>query len=261
MEHSVGIQPANAPAGLPVRPRDSVTIGELRTVISRNWRSFLTGSVVGTVIGIVIVVAWPATYTSTLRLWVRDVPVSIDPGIESQRNLTIDTEAQRVRSQEVALRSGVTVGGDSPVEAIDLTAPVNSKILQIRVRADSPEAAQSSAAALGSAYLAVRKAFLTERRDSTVARLDHQIQRLGAKVAAAPSETAQMQWRSALSATIVLRDKARSARTTGGTVTTSATQPVQAGRNPSVLPVSLAIIGGSIGLIVNLWRRQLEDKE
>ncbi len=219
------------------RDDDQVSGEAFLAYIGSVWRTVVLVGLSGALIGLMVVLLTPTEYVSTVKVWVRDVPVSLDPGIDRQRTITIDTEAQRVLSDSVLEQADVRIG-DS-VADIRITAPVNSTVLEIAVLADDPAVAQTSAQRVGDAFLAVRKQYLVERRSTAAAALAAESDELSAGLVAAPDEASAGRWEESLSHVLAERSRVAAATTSPGRVISAVSEATAAAKNTPVLPVSL----------------------
>ncbi|MCB0919410.1 MAG: hypothetical protein KDC39_12685 [Actinobacteria bacterium] len=205
--------------------------------------------------GLVVLLA-PTLYVSTVRVWVRDAPVTLDPEATNPRKISIDTEAQRVQSEQVLDLAGVTLDPGGAVRSIEVTAPPNSTVLQIRVTATEPELAQTTAAAIADSYLVVRGQYLEARQEARVRALREQSQKMGEQIVDAPNEAAKEIWRTALSEVSETESLAASTNTDPGRVIRGASNPVPRAKNLAVWPVSLAFLGGLVTYLIVRPRRR-----
>ncbi len=130
-------------------------------------------------------------------------PVGTDSEVANGRTtgpVNLDTEAQLVRSSVVETKAQALLRTSlSPQdlgEAVKVTVPANTSVLNIAFTADNPEGAQQGAHAFAEAYLAARgdtaKADITARvkaLQATVATLTTQQKQLAGQVAALPADS------------------------------------------------------------------------
>lgn len=236
---------------------DLVTGAAFLARIRSVWRPMALAGLAGALIGLTIVVLSPTEYVSTVRVWVRDAPVSLDPGIDRQRTISIDTEAQRVLSDDVLRLADVTLGGNT--SDIRITAPVNSTVLEIAVLADDPTVAQQSAQKVGDAFLEVRRQYLVQRRATAVAALGVETDELSTGLVAAPDEAAALRWEEALADVLAERSRIAATTTSPGRVISEASEATVAAKNTPVLPVSLfALFSLGALAILNVSRNRKE---
>jgi hypothetical protein len=137
-------------------------------------------ALVGALLGGVVAWRWTPTYDATASVLLAPSPLYLDPltDDEEAREITIDTEASMVYSEqavqqvrsELGLPPGFDVRG-----SIRVTAPPNSRVLQITARSDDPTRAEQVADAAAAAFLAVRSDYLDQRREQTRQRLERQL--------------------------------------------------------------------------------------
>ncbi|GGK14560.1 hypothetical protein GCM10010124_03880 [Pilimelia terevasa] len=105
----------------------------------------------------------PATYAATTSVLVQ--PAGQDANVVGGRTkdaINLDTEAQVVRSDAVAVAAtallGGTVAADRLVPAIAVEVPANTTVLRITVSGPTPQQAQARSRAIAAAYLTNREA-------------------------------------------------------------------------------------------------------
>ena len=236
---------------------DLVTGAAFFARVKSVWRPMVLAGLSGALIGLSIVLLSPTQYVSTVKVWVRDAPVSLDPGVERQRTITIDTEAQRAVSRSVLEQADVTIGDN--VADIRITAPVNSTVLGIAVLADDPAVAQASAQRVGDAFLEVRKQYLVERRATAAAALEAESDELSAGLVAAPDDAAAVRWEDALTDVLAERSRVAASTTFPGRVISAASEATAAPKNTPVLPVSLFALFSLVALVILEFSRNRKE--
>ncbi|HEX6497974.1 MAG TPA: lipopolysaccharide biosynthesis protein [Micromonosporaceae bacterium] len=122
-----------------------------RPWLTRNWWLVAAALATGVAVGALIAQSRPQVYESTAVVLV--APVGSDP-------VSLDTEAQLVRSEAVAELAGTLLRTDLPADdlanRVRVTAPADSSVLRIAYRAGSPHSAQAGAHAFAAAYLRYR---------------------------------------------------------------------------------------------------------
>ena len=148
-----------------------VTLESLWARLRRSARLILVLSLFGAVLGGIIALQWTPRYDAKTAVLLEPAPIYIDPSSgeldELPQEITIDTEASMVFSEDAitAIRDELDLPVSFDVrDAIRVTAPPNSKVLEITARADDPGRAEGISAAAASAYLAVRNEYLEQRR-------------------------------------------------------------------------------------------------
>lgn len=246
-------------AAPPASAADQVRLLDLFDTIRSRWRGILTGAIIGLLVGTAAALAQPLQHVSTVRIWVRDAPRTLDPTFASnQRNISIDTEAQRLVSQPV-----LTAAGISDPDAVSVTVPSNSAILRVRVTADDPQTAQDQARALSAAYLDARRRYLEQRRATRNDAIAAQQDLLTAGLQNATNAAERERWQAALDRLLADRTYFDSASTDPGRVVRAASEGQRAKRNWEVPPLSAATIGALTGFalayVVSVYRRT-EDR-
>jgi hypothetical protein len=234
-------------------PPDSELLDGFLTRRAAAMKLGLILGFLGFLIGVASVLVAPDRYSSTVQVWVSDAPVTIRAFDSTvPRVLTIDTEAQRATSSEVLALAGITLAPGGPIEAIDVTAPPVSKILQLHVIGASPEAARVGADALGAAYLEVRGEYLATRRDVLLKSLQGERGTLSGELVAAPTDAVAAQWEQELAKLSQAESRVLATTVNPGRVVRAASQPESLPKNVTVAPVSGFVLGWLAGYAIGL---------
>lgn len=146
-----------------------------------------TGAVLGATVP--SVQARPA-FSSTVEILIAPAPVYLDPVTDQSvdptdtgvvpRPITIDTEATLLlsdRSIERASRE-TSIPADELRRSVSITAPPNSLVLVLSLRAATADTAESGVYAVARSYLEERNAFLAHRREALISQLRDALQGL-----------------------------------------------------------------------------------
>jgi uncharacterized protein involved in exopolysaccharide biosynthesis len=149
---------------------DAVRLDRYTRFVRRQWPVLLLTMAVGGVLGAVRSATVQHTYTS--RVTVLAPPVALEPGLPSLSEgpfaqvdqkpelNTVDTEAQLVSSgvvlDQLKKVPGFNVPADRLADRVSITAPPNSRILTIGVRAQGPGNAREGARVIAKAYIKLR---------------------------------------------------------------------------------------------------------
>ncbi len=158
------------------------TMESLWAGVRRSARLMLVLGLLGGLLGGVIAWRWTPRYDATAAVLLEPSPLYLDPTAgdqdEAPQEITIDTEASMVFSQRAIdqVRQQLDLP-DSPDirDSIRVTAPPNSKVLEITARADDPADAEAIADAAVDAYLEVRNDYLAQRREQVGRQLEEQL--------------------------------------------------------------------------------------
>ncbi|MCC3764959.1 hypothetical protein K3N28_18020 [Glycomyces sp. TRM65418] len=138
------------------------TLADYGVILRRSWW-LVTGTVVAAVAaGFAYTAQSEEVYESTSSVLV--LPTASDTAVTGARTagqVNLDTEAQLVKSTEVAEAAAEALGSDPDADLlsrVSVTVPPNTAVLEIGFRAGDPEAAQAGAVAFSEAYLAHRRA-------------------------------------------------------------------------------------------------------
>jgi capsular polysaccharide biosynthesis protein/MinD-like ATPase involved in chromosome partitioning or flagellar assembly len=179
----------------------TLQLGDYLRLAKRRWWAIALGLLVGLSAGYAFTATRGQEYTATASVLVS--PVGTDSEVANGRTtgpVNLDTEAQLVRSSVVETKAQALLRTSlSPQdlgEAVKVTVPANTSVLNIAFTADNPEGAQQGAHAFGEAYLAARgdtaKANVSARikaLQATIATLSSQQKQLAGQVAALPADS------------------------------------------------------------------------
>lgn len=146
----------------------------------RRWLTLVLAVVLGALAGGAFAMATPDRYASTASLVVS--PVVSNPLTGAPEDVNIRTEQEILGSREVARRAAESLGmTDSSATLwgdVEIAAPSGSQILQVTVRADTPEQAADSANAIANSYLELRREAAANVTDRYLDGVDQQIEDL-----------------------------------------------------------------------------------
>lgn len=184
---------------LPTFPsQDSYGLSDYGRLLKRRWAWVVAGVVAGLVAGWVVQERTVPTYTSEASVIVEPSGISSVEivGGRTSGAINLDTEAQLVRSAEVAERARQELGSELSteelVENVLVTVPPNSQILTIAYQAATPAGAQAGAAAFAEAYLANRAGVAQDDLDVAVENLREQRDALAEQLATVSQELGAM---------------------------------------------------------------------
>jgi capsular polysaccharide biosynthesis protein/MinD-like ATPase involved in chromosome partitioning or flagellar assembly len=179
----------------------TLQLGDYLRLAKRRWWAIALGLLVGVSAGYAFTATRAQQYTATASVLVS--PVGTDSAVANSRTagpVNLDTEAQLVRSSVVETKAqGLLRTSLSPQdlgEAVKVTVPANTSVLNIAFTADNPEGAQQGAHAFAEAYLASRgdtaKTDVSARikaLQATIKTLSDQQKQLAGQVAALPTDS------------------------------------------------------------------------
>jgi capsular polysaccharide biosynthesis protein len=185
---------------------DAVALGRYGRFVRRQWPVLLAAMLLGGAIGATRFWVGQHTYTSSVTVFVPAVametglpPLSAGPFalVEQKPSLdTMDTEAQLVRSGEVlaSLRTvpGFNVSADALIERVTVTAPPNSRIVTIHVRAKHPGQARAGARAVARAFVKVRTRLIGDYQVRNRQAINRRIAILNAELKSLPGDRARL---------------------------------------------------------------------
>ncbi len=131
----------------------------LRHAVRRRWRAVVALVVLGAVAG-TLVATRSVTYSSTAAILV--TPLQNNPYAADVRrdDINIETEAQLVQSESVAVLARRRLGNGPSVEqlraSVDVEVPASTEVLRVTYSAKSPDGARRGAQAFVDSYLEFR---------------------------------------------------------------------------------------------------------
>ncbi len=160
-----------------------MTFAHVLTVLRRRWLTIVVAAIIGALLGLVVSALIPTRYSATTSLVVS--PLVTNPFTNTRDDVNIRTEAEVLRSREVAERASEALGepltaGSYLLSQVDVAAPSGSQILQVTVQASTPEQAAEAADALSLAYLEFRREGAAEIAERYLATIDEQLAQLQA---------------------------------------------------------------------------------
>ncbi len=221
------------------------------------------------------------SYQATSGVLVK--PIIINPADASKRTsdlINMDTESQLVRSAPVvglakaALKSSMTQ--DQLTEAVSVTVPANTEVLQITYTGSSAKAAQQGAQAFTDAYLKYRSAQASSDAKSQLAAaqkqalyITSQLLDVSGKIAGAATNSTDKAFYT--SSQQALTSQLTDTRTTISRLTNIVIDPGTVVQSPEVpkkasspsLPLDVAIglaLGALLGLLVAMIRHRRDDR-
>jgi capsular polysaccharide biosynthesis protein len=172
------------------------TLADYGVIVRRSWWLIIGTVAAALAAGFAYTSLSEEVYESTSAILV--LPTASDTAVTGARTagqVNLDTEAQLVKSTEVAVAAAEALGTDDPddlVSRVSVTVPPNTAVLEIAFRAGDPEAAQAGAIAFSEAYLEHRRAGATASVDSAIATATVGLDAVKADITAAEDELAGM---------------------------------------------------------------------
>ncbi|WP_205325197.1 Wzz/FepE/Etk N-terminal domain-containing protein [Glycomyces sp. YM15] len=172
------------------------TLADYGVIVRRSWWLIIGTVAAALAAGFAHTSLSEEVYESTSSILV--LPTASDTAVAGARTagqVNLDTEAQLVKSTEVALAAAEALGTKDPddlVPRVSVTVPPNTAVLEITFRAGDPEAAQSGAVAFSEAYLEHRRSGATASIDRAIAAAAVALDGVKADVAAAEDELSRM---------------------------------------------------------------------
>jgi capsular polysaccharide biosynthesis protein len=256
--------------GLMVRERaqlsprsSSPSLESMWARVRRSARLIMVLSVLGGLLGAVVAWSWTPMYEATAPVLLAPSPLYLDlSSDEGPKEITIDTEASMVFSEQAIGRVRGELGlPESPDvrDSIRVTAPPNSRVLEITVRDDDPARAAAIADAVAVAYLEVRNDYLAQRRDQVREQIEQQLSSVAGRGMVVTPGGAEDDGSGIGSTQVLAEDELRAALTSLSLVSTDAgtvLRPAvaQPARKQAEVPiVSGALLGALAGLGIMSW--------
>lgn len=151
-------------------------IGYLGVIWRRKWLVALV-AVVALVVALVLSLRQDATYASSTRVLLRPTAVNPPGSVPLNSTISLPTEAEIVKSQEVAAAAAETIGDTaaSVRERTSVSYTYDNFTLLIGYAAPTADQAQAGAAAVAEAYLARRETQALDSLSEAVAKANEQI--------------------------------------------------------------------------------------
>jgi capsular polysaccharide biosynthesis protein len=172
------------------------TLADYGVIVRRSWWLIIGTVAAALAAGFAYTSLSEEVYESTSSILV--LPTASDTAVAGARTagqVNLDTEAQLVKSTEVAVAAAEALGADDPdslVARVSVTVPPNTAVLEIAFRAGDPEAAQAGSVAFSEAYLDHRRLGATASLDSAIAAATTGLDDANADIAAAEDELSGM---------------------------------------------------------------------
>lgn len=174
---------------VPGQSPTSYGLSDYAAVLRCRWGWIIVGLAVGLGAGYVVNDYISPRYVSHASVIVEPTGLTTTSlvGGRTSGDINLDTEAQLVRSNEVATRVqeelGARLSTTELVERVTITVPPNSQVLTIGYEAETPAAAQRGASAFSAAYLASRGELAKADIDAGIAQVDEEISALSGTLA------------------------------------------------------------------------------
>lgn len=144
-----------------VRGRPGLPLWSDHTGFLRRHRAVVEASVaVGLLVGLVLALGQPATWSATASVSLAPVPVYVKTSSDElvPPEVSIDTDAQLLGSPEVlgAIGRALGIEASSAAEHLSVTASPQTHVLHITVSGPSAASAQAATAAAVKAFVALR---------------------------------------------------------------------------------------------------------
>ncbi|MFG3339775.1 Wzz/FepE/Etk N-terminal domain-containing protein [Glycomyces sp. NPDC048151] len=149
------------------------TLADYGVIVRRSWWLIIGTVAAALAAGFAYTSLSEEVYESTSSVLV--LPTASDTAVTGARTagqVNLDTEAQLVKSTEVAVAAAEALGSDDPgdlASRVSVTVPPNTAVLEIAFRAGNAEAAQAGSIAFSEAYLEHRRSGATASLDSAIA--------------------------------------------------------------------------------------------
>ncbi|WP_100446706.1 hypothetical protein [Glycomyces xiaoerkulensis] len=172
------------------------TLADYGVIARRSWW-IISGAVAAAVAaGLVHTATTDEVYESTASVLV--LPTASDTDVAGARTagqVNLDTEAQLVKSTEVAQAAAERLSAPSTTELaeqVSVSVPPNTSVLEISFRAGGPEAARAGTIAFSEAYLDHRGAAATVSIENAIAGAVNRLESLESQIEATEAELARL---------------------------------------------------------------------
>ncbi|WP_433467190.1 Wzz/FepE/Etk N-terminal domain-containing protein [Spirillospora sp. CA-128828] len=168
---------------------DSTELAEYAAMLRRRWWVVVAGALLGLAIAVAGLFLLPKSYVSTAVVQVSPTDPEQRQNNNNKSDISLETEAQRLRSTEVTSLVQKRIGsGESPLDLgrrVQVNVPPNSSVLVIDWAAPSAAKARAGAQAFAEAYLQNRNDKTVQRLQTQAAALEKQISDVRTKLATA----------------------------------------------------------------------------
>lgn len=260
-------------------------LGDYVAVVRRRWLVVLVALLVCFAAGLAFLQVAPKTYVSFAKVQV--LPTSTESVAEGSRTtdaINLDTEAQIVKSEEVARLAQQTLVTADVVESdvepvalarrVTVTVPPNTTILQIEYAGSSPAKAQAGAQAFAQEYITYRgdsaDRYISKQIDGKTDQIDTITADLGRveeqlAVATGDARDALVKERDELKTQLetLNADLAtlRGTIATPGVIINQAQKPAKPrDPNPMLVLPSALFLGLLLGLALAMWRERVDQR-
>ncbi|WP_051704223.1 Wzz/FepE/Etk N-terminal domain-containing protein [Glycomyces sp. NRRL B-16210] len=172
------------------------TLADYGVIVRRSWWLVIGTVAVALAAGFAYTAMSEQVFESTASVLV--LPTAGDTAVTGARTagqVNLDTEAQLVKSTEVAEAAAEALSADFPAELVSrvsVTVPPNTAVLEIGFQANDPESARAGAVAFSEAYLAHRLAGATASLENAIAASAVGLESVRGDIDAAESELSRM---------------------------------------------------------------------
>jgi capsular polysaccharide biosynthesis protein len=234
----------------------SVTVEDYAALLRRRAVSLAGGILAGLIVAIAYVVVTPPMYRATAEVLVLPLTTDLQDSPRG-RKVNVDDAAQLVVSAEVTEAAAAALGRSSATltEAIEVTVPANTSVLQISYFSTDPDEAARTAGAFATAYLAQRRQEAADVLEARRAAAEQERTDLVEEITSATGPTGEL-LRRLREADEQLAD-AVSTAVLAGRVVRDADRPTTP-QTPVPLPTLLS--GAAAGLLLGLGIGVLRDR-
>jgi capsular polysaccharide biosynthesis protein len=149
------------------------TLADYGVIVRRSWWLVIGTVAAALAAGFAYTALTETVYESTASVLVQPTASDTDvSGARTAGQVNLDTEAQLVKSTQVAEAAAEALGSEDPADLISrvsVTVPPNTAVLEIAFQASDPEAARDGSVAFSEAYLAHRREAATASLDNAIA--------------------------------------------------------------------------------------------
>ncbi|GAA1667713.1 polysaccharide biosynthesis tyrosine autokinase [Glycomyces endophyticus] len=165
------------------------TLADYGVIVRRSWWLVAGTAAAALAAGVAYTEMSPEVYESTASVLV--LPTAGDTEVQGARTagqVNLDTEAQLVKSTEVAEAAAAALGADPAadlVSQVSVTVPPNTAVLEISFKAGTPKQAQEGTLAFSEAYLAHRLTGATASIEREIGTANVELETVKAEIDAA----------------------------------------------------------------------------
>lgn len=245
-------------------PHPPAQLSGLVAKLARHWPIVAVTAVLGLILGVAGAIVIPASYAAQSTVSVNPMNADQLVSTESSQTVSMATEQQLARSRNVAEAAAIRLAprysftGQDIQNALVVSSPDQSLVLNIEFTGSTPEQSAAGADAVGEAYLAERRANASDELDRLATSASRRLTELQtASAVEGPSDIDQRSTQIQVDALANQLAQLSSVDLNPGQIVGAAEDPTtSASPGPIPLGVAGALVGLLIGVPIALSRQE-----